>query len=318
MMNSHFRQQLLQLAQDTGLGLDPQSGALFGTYGGYSVAVQQIEQTGRFSISVSVKCGDGDPDPALFRRAVQGEPTLLSCTVRGHLVTFQTKKRMRTKDALAAAHGALDAVVDILRQMGCVSCCKVCGEVTDTQLYYTAGSISPLCANCYHQLTLSADDQAQQADRQHENIFAGAVGALLGSLVGAACILIISQLGYIAAISGVVMGVCTIKGYELLAKKMSKKGIVISVLLMLVVVFLSNQADWALAVSSYFEVDFFTAFRAVPELLAAEAIEASTYYGDLGLLYLFTLLGAAPTMRNTMKANAIRNKIYPLGEEATL
>lgn len=314
-MNSRLQQNLFQLAQDTGLSLDPQSGALFGTYGGYSIALEQIEQSWRFTISVSVKCGGRDPDVQVLRQAAKAERSLQGCTVHGRQVTFQTKNRILMKNGLATAKEALDAAVNILRQTGCVSCCKVCGAVTDTRLYYTGGTISSLCADCSQQISLSADNQAQVMARQHENVIGGIVGALIGSLIGAACILIISQLGYIAAISGVVMGVCTVKGYELLGRKISRKGIVISGVIMLAVVFLSNQADWAIAVAKYFEMDFFTAFRAVPELLEAEAIEASTYYGDLALLYVFTLLGAVPTMRNALKTKAVSNLVYPLGDE---
>lgn len=44
------------------------------------------------------------------------------------------------------------------------------------------------------------------------------MGALLGSLVGVVSIIIFSQLGYVAALSGVIMAVCTLKGYEMLAE----------------------------------------------------------------------------------------------------
>ena len=56
----------------------------------------------------------------------------------------------------------------------------------------------------------------------------GVVGALIGSLLGAASIILLSQLGYVAAISGVIMAVCALKGYELLGGKLTKKGVIIS------------------------------------------------------------------------------------------
>lgn len=39
-----------------------------------------------------------------------------------------------------------------------------------------------------------------------ENLVGGVVGALIGSLLGVASIVLLSQLGYVAAISGVIMG----------------------------------------------------------------------------------------------------------------
>lgn len=41
---------------------------------------------------------------------------------------------------------------------------------------------------------------------KHEHFVAGVVGAVLGSFLGMACIILVSQLGYVAVISGVVMG----------------------------------------------------------------------------------------------------------------
>ncbi|WP_052430676.1 hypothetical protein [Robinsoniella peoriensis] len=73
----------------------------------------------------------------------------------------------------------------------------------------------------------------QPVEEKKENIIAGIVGAFLGTLIGLLCIVVVDQLGYMASISGVVMGVCAIKGYQMLAGKMSLKGIVISSVFMI-------------------------------------------------------------------------------------
>ena len=62
-----------------------------------------------------------------------------------------------------------------------------------------------------------------------EKVAGGILGAFLGILIGAICIVLVNQFGYIASISGVVMGVCALKGYQILGKKMSLKGIIICV-----------------------------------------------------------------------------------------
>ena len=61
-----------------------------------------------------------------------------------------------------------------------------------------------------------------------ENVFLGAVGALAGTLIGVICIVITGQLGYVSALCGVVMGVCALRGYQMLGKTVSKKGIIIT------------------------------------------------------------------------------------------
>ena len=44
-------------------------------------------------------------------------------------------------------------------------------------------------------------------------------GALAGTLIGVICIVITGQLGYVSALCGVVMGVCALRGYQMLGKQ---------------------------------------------------------------------------------------------------
>ena len=134
-----------------------------------------------------------------------------------------------------------------------------------------------------------------------EKVVLGIFGALIGSIIGAVCIVLLGQLGYIASICGVVMGFCAIKGYRLLAGKLSVKGIVISIVLMIVMVYLSNWVSYALAVAEVYEVDFFTAFINVHYLVGEGAITAFDYFKEVGMLYIFTALGAVPTVRDQFK-----------------
>ena len=59
-------------------------------------------------------------------------------------------------------------------------------------------------------------DLEWERENPRDNVIAGTVGAFLGSLIGVACIVILSKLGYVSAVSavsGLVMAVCAIKGY---------------------------------------------------------------------------------------------------------
>ena len=142
-------------------------------------------------------------------------------------------------------------------------------------------------------------------ERQHsgENFIAGAVGAFLGSLIGVVCIVIVGQLGYVASISGLVMGVCALKGYEKLGGGLSKKGAVISILLILFMTYLANRLDWAVSLAAAVDVDVFAAFRAMEMLVAEGLIEGGAYWGNLVLLYIFTLVGAVPAVIGGLKGD---------------
>ena len=149
--------------------------------------------------------------------------------------------------------------------------------------------------------TLYGNQRIQQVEEKKENIIAGIVGAFLGTLIGLLCIVVVDQLGYMASISGVVMGVCAIKGYQLLAGKMSLKGIVISSVFMICVVYVSQQLSWAIDAADVLNIDVFSAFRLIPEMIRQGAIDGGIYMKDLFMLYAFTALGAVPTIWNTIK-----------------
>lgn len=150
----------------------------------------------------------------------------------------------------------------------------------------------------------SIENTPAEPAKKPENVVAGFVGAFIGSLIGGGCIILLSQLGFVSALSGLIMAVCTLKGYELLGGRMSKKGIMIAIVLMLVMPYIADRIDWAILIKSEFAdygITFGEAFAIVPALIAEEAIEMSTYLTNLLMIYGFAALGAFTTLRAAFK-----------------
>ncbi len=146
-----------------------------------------------------------------------------------------------------------------------------------------------------------AEGSVSVSDSVKERVVLGTLGAFVGALIGTICIVILGQFGYIASICGVVMGFCAMGGYQLLGKKMSKKGIIITIVIMLVMVYVGNWFSYALAVADVAEVDVLTAFLVTPELVSEGFIDAGAYYKDLVMLYAFMAIGAVPTIKKYFK-----------------
>ena len=137
-----------------------------------------------------------------------------------------------------------------------------------------------------------------------ENTALGILGALVGALIGGASIVLLSMMGYVASLSGVVLAFCTLKGYELLGKVLSKKGIIICIVLMVLTPFVADWISWALVLMDAwadYGVPFTEAFATVPLLLMDGTIAMADYLKDLGMLYLFVVLGAFYTVRDALK-----------------
>ena len=61
-----------------------------------------------------------------------------------------------------------------------------------------------MCEPCFGQVSEAAAQQNQTKMQKQEQVLPGIVGALIGSLIGAVVIVIVGQLGYVAAVSGLV------------------------------------------------------------------------------------------------------------------
>ncbi len=86
---------------------------------------------------------------------------------------------------------------------------------------------------------MNQQNQQVHASGAEENVLFGVIGAFLFSLVGAVLYYVLYLAGFISGISALVAVVCSIKGYAFFAKKESKRGIVISVIIAAVVIILA-------------------------------------------------------------------------------
>lgn len=209
----------------------------------------------------------------------------------------------RTKETIAEC---LEASVTFLKEHGLINVCEHTGEAEPTAVYQVGTNLLILSADSFQQLSSNLAIENQSYDQQNENVIGGIVGAFVGCLIGGAVTLGIAQLGYVSFVSGLVMGVCTIKGYELLGKKLSKLGIGISIFFMLVMILFVHQLDWAILVTREVGTDVFTAFSYFTNYLLSGGEVHYTYWLNLGLLYLFTGIGAYSMVHSALSKQTLK------------
>lgn len=306
------------LASGVGLKLDGQSGLLYGDVGGYRVLVYAENENYpyRLTAAVSVKSEQGFLSPDEMKAFAKAHKPVWVLNQEGFAVKMHLKNLGSGDKLLMGLKESLAAFTEMLRLHGFQNCCQTCGELLPTNPCVVGGSFMELCDGCFVGLQQNEALRSSQQKQKKENVVGGVVGALIGSLLGVACIIILSQLGYVAALSGLVMAVCTLKGYELLGGKLSTKGVVIGAVVMLIMIYVGNQLDWAILVVQEFEVGIADAFRAVPMLLSEEIIEPSVYWLDLALVYVFALLGAVPTMKSALNNQRDGSALYRLEDSA--
>ncbi len=145
----------------------------------------------------------------------------------------------------------------------------------------------------------------QNVEEKNENVVLGVVGAIIGSLAGAVAIILLSQLGVVASASGLAMSFCTLTLYEKFSGKLSKKGIIICILIMLVVTFLAENLAISIQIAKQSRYSTFYVFKNFFQLISYADV-VGDYIMDLVLVYVFTAGGAFGIIKT--KLNDVKNK----------
>lgn len=309
-MDSNQR-KLQEIGNQLGLTLDAQLPCLFTTVNGYTICVQRAAENQPLIVSVSVNYQGMMPDAQALQAVTQYTKTIANCTVHGYRADYTIRAGMTQKKTVENLSEALNTIVGYLQSNGFVNCCEHDGTPTTTRACNIAGKSQLLCLNSFQQLQQEAHDKNLATPDKPENIIGGIIGALIGSLIGVVVIVLLGQLGFVAALSGLVMGFCAVKGYELLGHKLDTKGIIITVVIMVIMVYFGERLDWAISVERANPgVGVIPAFQAIPELIAKGYIESGTYYGDMAMQYLFMAIGAVPTIIAVVKNKGAKNQFY--------
>lgn len=138
-----------------------------------------------------------------------------------------------------------------------------------------------------------------------ENIVLGIVGAVLGALVGAALIVILDKIGYVASISGVVMAYLSLFLYTKFAGKLSVKGIIVCIVIMIITVFVTEWLLYSFAFYKELKPYGYTLgdiVKGLPRLLELGEIKGN-FITNILMLYGFTALGAIPQIKSFTAGN---------------
>ena len=293
------------LLQQDGLSMAHDGATYCGTRGEYTFLILM----GRYELVVSVLRGGEEPDKESFRDFVKARPELSGCKTAGTRVIFSLRPGAAAKSYAGKIHALLPELLSFLHENGYENCCEISHTVGETVGCMTSGVPQLVAPALFTELSRKADQNERIQAEMPENIGRGILGALIGGLIGAAAIVLIGQLGYVAAISGMVLGYCTIGGYRRGAGKLSALGIAVSVVVMLAAVYLGNRMDIAIAASRELDLSFGQAFAWMHELVDADA-----YRSNLITLYLFSAIGAVPAAFSAHKIAKEKGRVYRIGE----
>lgn len=308
------------LAVAVGLRYDRTNNVIYGQRDGFDLMIYAEDSRYPYLLTIHTAAKRFDAmglSKEEKKEFVKSLKNIMSLRQEGNQI-IATQRAVNKQEKLRAALGEeIGSLIAFLRAKGYAPCCSICGQNVPVSGFRAGGAYTHLCPDCESRTRGIMMDSNQEVQQKKENLVGGIVGALLGSLVGVLCIILLSQLGYVAALSGAVMAVGVLKGYELLGGKISKKSVVICVVIMLVMTYVGDRLDWAImlqrAAGGSYGMNIFDWYRMVPTMITAETIEMSTYVMNLVLIYVFLLLGAVPTLRSKVKERQDYGSMVKIG-----
>jgi hypothetical protein len=183
-----------------------------------------------------------------------------------------------------------------LAACGYTSGCVLC-PVTDG-LGYTEqeGRVLEVCDVCHERLQGALGEI--KAQRETTGSYAkGALGAVLGGVVGVIPWVVIGMLGFVAAISGLIMAWLSYKGYRLLGGKLGRSMVWILIVVLIVFTYVGVMASLyvSIAAEGYDLVD--NAFWLILTLPFVPGGDAGVIWGQIALGWLFAALGSFGLIR---------------------
>lgn len=306
---------LYSIATDLGLQFDGEARVMYGEREGFLLVIEGTETKNVFNISFSVKQGsEGDlieDGEILWNELKEQSKAINAISFDGYLTSIVVKGGMTKGKAVETLWTAIQDIVDFLLNHQFVQVNAETGEEEPIGLYQIGDAIFLIDDATFRAYQAEMQDTVEAYEAREENFLLGIVGAVIGVIIGGAVAFFVARLGYVSVLAGIALGFCTIKGYEILGKKLTKKGVLVSAILMVLTVLLVNQLDYILFLMDEYSLPFDVSWS----LFNEETFKGNfpeNYFLELGKLAVFTLGGAWISVQSALegkKNRAIARKI---------
>ena len=293
--------KITELLQTKGMEYDETSASWYGTVSGYGMKLVRTNDGKNYELVVPVTNGSM-PDKQTMAELGKQINAVGRVTVKQYLTTGAYLENISA---------AVSAVPEALRSSGFTSCCEASGRTDNLLFCVVGGEVLLLTDEEYGKREIAVKERHYTKSEKGENVVTGIVGAFLGSIIGLIVIVLVGQLGYVAVLSGIVMGVCTVKGYAILGGKLSKKGAVISLIILVGMTFAAFILDSCLYVIRQSPDDVAYIEEMIRYFVDA-VFKEPKYTVELIKLFAFTLIGAVPAMLGAFRDEKMSITAYKL------
>ena len=304
--------KITEYLKTSGMEYDKNSSSWYGTVSDLSMKLVHSNDGKNYELVVPVTNGSL-PDKKCMVEIASHISSILKVSVEQYNISFMIKRPFTERGFLDNLSNAISVLPAVLRNAGWNNCCEASGRTDNLVFCILGGELLLLSDEEYGKREIAIKERSYNKSEKEENVVTGIVGAFLGSIIGLILIVFIGQLGRIAILSGLVMGVCTIKGYAILSGKMSKKGVFLSIIIMILMTYMAFILDSCVYVLRQNPEDIAYIDEMVGFFSESIFTESNYCFEFLKMLG-FTLLGAVPAVLGIFRDEKMSVIAYKLKE----
>lgn len=243
---------LADVADILAIILDESKMKAWGLHRGYTLFAECVNDNRNIYINVSL-CASFASAP--IQQVLTHEvkvPEKVVCSSAGYRINLKCTIAGNHQKNVDRIVEAVRALVNYVIANEGVNCDEK-GFQGNVEIWCIQGNHLFLCPESAEGINYNMNQASTAYKGIKENYVLGIIGALLGSVVGAAVILLVARMGYVSAISSAVMGFAVVFGYKKLGKKFSVVAGILCIVISIAMTYLAFRVD-----STW---DLFNAFR---------------------------------------------------------
>lgn len=312
---------LQDLSNELGLSYVAKDKLIYGEYRGYKVAVKEYNSAGVFLIKFPISSDSDEGTELIGRLAADlkvSDKKISESSYSDGSLYIKLAKALKSETTKDSIKNIIDEVTTFAASNEFRTVCEGCKLERVTSPYQISNYPMFFCDSCHSQILSDIEAPKEKVKEKPQNLLFGIVGALIGSLLGVAVWVIVYSLGYIAAVCGFVLAVCTIKGYELLGGKLNKVGIAITFLLTLVMVYVATHLSYSFELyneaKKYGEVSLIDSIKSISTIKQNFPEINDSFTKDLVIGYVFTLIGSVSSFVSIYKEKNFKINVKKVDE----
>lgn len=274
-----------------------------GMYKGYYTIIQMVPGTQFLQIKINFSFPES-ADVLMFRNNVSAylnqlkvsDKRVQEVAVDNYAVRVKVSGLRNHQKFTGFVDGIVNGILSCLYSLQASSGCSECGMNMGVSAYDINGEVQYICPSCVQRMNYQLENAKQQKSLESSNLLPGIIGAVLFALAGAVVWVLIYSIGYIAGLAGVLIVLAAMKGYQIFGKYLDKKGVIISIIVSLVIVFAANHISWIVACyKAYRDAGRNLSFGRVVKRFSRVMTELDIwgyYYKDLIIGYLLSFVAS--------------------------